>query len=337
MGYQNRMRGGGTGWPALCGLVGLLACGGDDGARADAGAWDPSAGGGTTSDDGATTGLVSTTSASPGDSSDAPADDDTMMPEPIADVPAVDDCPRVQVMVPVGEVLNVRPDPSTANAPIGSLPNNAIVSVLDEVDGESVDGETRWFHVQYLDLEGYISAVFATCTQEDAPELVPPDGFYLPLQCGVQATVTQGNNGATSHNGLHAYAFDFGLGLGTPLVAMADGIVSLIFDETGPGDPCYGGGGPECGPYGNLVIVLHGDGSTSLYKHLNEVHVTPGEFVPRGGILGLSGSTGYSTGRHAHVMRMENCGQFKCQSIPTQFVEAGVPVTGDVVTSANCP
>lgn len=65
--------------------------------------------------------------------------------------------------------------------------------------------------------------------------------------------------------------------------------------------------------------------------------VTPGEFVPRGSVIGLSGSTGYSTGRHAHVMRMENCGQLKCQSLPMEFVEAGVPVTGDLVTSENCP
>ena len=253
------------------------------------------------------------------------------------DLPPADDCPSVRVSVPAGDTLNVRADPSTANAPIGSLPNDAIVEKLAEVRGEPVDGEVLWFRVRYLDSEGYISAIFAECTLEDAPELYPPAGFYLPLECGTQVTVTQGNNGTLSHNGLHAYAFDFGVGLDTPLVAMADGIVSLTFDETMPGDPCYDGGGPECGPYGNLVILLHGDGSTSLYKHLNEVQVSIGEFVPQGSTVGLSGSTGYSTGRHAHVMRMEYCGELTCQSIPLEFVEAGVPVTGQVVTSENCP
>jgi murein DD-endopeptidase MepM/ murein hydrolase activator NlpD len=180
-----------------------------------------------------------------------------------------------------------------------------------------------------------VLGVFVECTLDEPPE--PPDGFYLPLPCGMQAVVTQGNMGELSHNGLHAYAFDFGVPLDTPLVAMAAGTVSLIFDETGPGDPCYNGGGPECGPYGNLVILLHGDGSTTLYKHLNAVQVAPGDVVERGAQIGLSGTSGYSTGRHAHIMRMENCGALTCQSIPMEFVEAGVPVTGATVTSQNCP
>jgi murein DD-endopeptidase MepM/ murein hydrolase activator NlpD len=265
---------------------------------------------------------------------DAPDPDDTAAPP---DVPPVDDCPRVRVVTEAGEVLNVRPDPSTANETIGTLPNNAIVEVIDEVQGEAVEGNTLWFHIAYLDGDGYVSGVFAECTLDDAPELLPPDGFWLPLECGMQSTVTQGNMGELSHNGLHAYAFDFGVPLDTPLVAMADGIVSLTFAETEPGEPCYGGGGPECGPFGNLVILLHGDGSTSLYKHLNAVQVGIGEFVPRGLPVGLSGSTGYSTGRHAHIMRMENCGELTCQSISLEFVEAGVPVTGTPVTSENCP
>lgn len=69
----------------------------------------------------------------------------------------------------------------------------------------------------------------------------------------------------------------------------------------------------------------------------NEVQVSIGEFVPQGSTVGLSGSAGYSTGRHAHVMRMAYCGELTCQSIPLAFVEAGVPVTGQVVTSENCP
>jgi hypothetical protein len=310
----------------------LLACGAEGGARGTA-AWDESTAGSVTGE--STTSSAAAESTTGSTTSTDALDDAESDGAPMPDLPVVDDCPRVRVMVPPDEPLNVRPDPSTSNPPIGSLQNGTMVTVIDEVQGEAIEGNTLWFDIEYLDTHGYVSAVFAACTLDEPPE--PPDGYYLPLPCGMQSTITQGNMGKTSHNGLHAYAFDLGIPLDTPLVAMADGTVSLTYAQTVPGDPCYGGGGPECGPYGNLVILLHGDGTTTLYKHLNEVQVNIGDVVPRGQSIGLSGSTGYSTGRHAHVMRMENCGELTCQSIPLEFVDAGVPVTGDVVVSQNCP
>jgi murein DD-endopeptidase MepM/ murein hydrolase activator NlpD len=247
------------------------------------------------------------------------------------------DCPRIRVIVGSGEVLNVRPTASTVEEPIGSLPNNSIVDVIEEVTGEVIDGTDVWFHITTDTLDGYVFGGFVECTLEEPPELMPPDGFWLPLECGMSANISQGNDGDVSHQGNAFYAFDFALGLNTPLVAIADGIVVHTYAETMPGDPCYAGGGPDCFMYGNLVTLLHGDGSTSLYKHLNEVHVADGELVLRGFPVGLSGSTGYSTGPHAHVARQEDCGEANCQSIPLEFVDAGVPVTGETVTSENCP
>jgi murein DD-endopeptidase MepM/ murein hydrolase activator NlpD len=245
----------------------------------------------------------------------------------------LDECPRLRVMVAPDPSLNVRPDPSTAQPPVASLPHGAIVDTVAAVQGESIEGDTLWYQIAAP--AGYVSGVFVECTQDLPPP--PPEGFYLPVACGMQVKCTQGNNGATSHSGVTKYAFDFGVGLNTPVHASAAGTVTNIYDETGPGDACYNGGGPECGPFGNLVIVAHGDGSTTLYKHLNEVHVTLGQQVPRGHVVGLSGSTGYSTGPHIHSMRMENCGANNCQSIPMEYADAGVPVTGQTVTSQNCP
>ncbi|MCX4240943.1 M23 family metallopeptidase [Paraliomyxa miuraensis] len=303
-------------------------------------AYNPELGPASTSDDTAGSGSeVSTSLADTGASDDAESTGSTGLP-PLDDTGTTgepNDCPRVRVMVASGEVLNVRPTPSTAQAPIGTLPNNAIVDVIEEVEGEEIDGITLWFHIATDSLDGYVFGGFAECTFEEPPELLPPDGFWLPLECGMSATISQGNDGGVSHQGNAYYAFDFAIGLNTPLVAIADGVVLHTFAETGPGDPCYAGGGPECFAYGNLVVLLHGDGSTSLYKHLNEVLVADGELVPRGYPVGLSGSTGYSTGRHAHVARQEDCGAPNCQSIPLEFVDAGVPVTGQQVTSQNCP
>jgi hypothetical protein len=255
-------------------------------------------------------------------------------------LPLPPDCPRVQVTVMPGNTLNIRPTPSTAGAPLGKLAAGEIVDALALVHGELVDGSDLWFEIATPDITGFVLAAYVQCTTEEPPVLEPPAGFWLPLECGKSAKISQGNFGDFSHQGKAAYAFDFAIPVGTPMVAMADGQVLHTYADTMPGDPCYDGGGPECFPYANLVVLLHGDGTTTLYKHLSEVHVDLGAFVPRGEVVGLSGSTGYSTGPHAHTMRMEDCGATNCQSIPLQFVDVpgdGVPDTDQTVTSMNCP
>lgn len=271
------------------------------------------------------------------DDTDAGAETDT---DTDADSTGVDNgCPRVQIDVGQDATLNVRPDPSTQAPPVGSLADGTIVDVLDEVAGEDVDGNDLWYEIETGQLTGYVSAVFAVCTADDPPDL-DPTAYYLPLPCGMSSTITQGNNGGTSHTGTSAFAFDFSVPLGTPLVAIAAGTVTLTFDETGPGDPCYDGGDASCANFANYVVLQHADASQSTYWHLNQVDVSVGDMVGVGEPVGLSGSTGWSTGRHAHVMRMENCGGGFCQSIPLAFNDVpgdGVPVTGDGVTSGNCP
>ena len=245
------------------------------------------------------------------------------------------DCPRVRVMVPPGQVLNVRPDPSTAMEPVGSLANGALADVVTFVQGEAIDGNSEWVQIATQTVAGYVWSGFVQCTLDEPSA----DGFYLPLECGFTATVSQGNFSDFSHQGEAAYAFDFSLGSGTPLVAIADGTVSHLYDGTKPGDPCYNGGGMECIYSANYVTVLHDDGTSSAYAHLSEVLVTLGQFVKRGTAVGRSGSSGWSTGRHAHVARQAVCEFGLCQSIAVSFVDVpgdGVPVTGQVVTSGNC-
>lgn len=52
--------------------------------------------------------------------------------------------------------------------------------------------------------------------------------------------------------------------------------------------------------YGKHIIIDHGDNITSLYGHLSKIFVYPGEEVKSGDIIGLEGSTGWSTGPHLH-------------------------------------
>ena len=250
-------------------------------------------------------------------------------------------CPRVVVRVAAGNTLNVREAATSASAMVGSLRDAQIVRVVERTTGESVMGNAEWFLVEAGGLRGYISGAFAECTTDAIPMLMPPSAYYLPLVCGQSARISQGNNGTTSHSGRSRFAFDFAIALNTPMVAMADAIVDEVFAETGPGDACYNGGGEDCFRFANYVALRHGDGTGSIYKHLNRVDVRVGDFVPAGSTIGLSGSTGYSTGPHAHVMRQELCGEpLRCESVAIAFADVpgdGVPARGDTVTSGNCP
>ncbi len=262
-------------------------------------------------------------------SEDLTTSDDTTSGGPPAD------CPRVRVLTP-GDVLNVRPEPSTAMEPVGTLANGTIVDVVEVVQGEVLEGNGTWYHVANDSVMGFVWGGLVECTLDE-----PFEGeFFLPLECGKQATISQGNNGDFSHQGNSLYAFDFSLGSGTPMVAVADGTVLAVYGGTMPGDPCYDGGGQECSNAANYVVLLHGDGTQSIYAHLSEPKVAKDQFVGRGTVVGLSGSTGWSTGPHAHVAREEGCGNPWCQSIEMKFADVGgdgIPNTGEVVVSGNCP
>lgn len=51
---------------------------------------------------------------------------------------------------------------------------------------------------------------------------------------------------------------------------------------------------------GNYVVVSHGSGNTTTYQHLSKRSVEVGQFVAQGQVVGVSGSTGVSSGPHLH-------------------------------------
>lgn len=56
----------------------------------------------------------------------------------------------------------------------------------------------------------------------------------------------------------------------------------------------------ELGIYGNCVVVDHGYGLQTIYGHMSQIDVKPGDLVTKGQIMGKSGSTGLAGGDHIH-------------------------------------
>jgi murein DD-endopeptidase MepM/ murein hydrolase activator NlpD len=187
------------------------------------------------------------------------------------------------------------------------------------------------------------------------PALLPaadPDAYRLPWSCGETYGVTQGNHGDIcgvlgDHVGVQEYAWDFGLPKGTPVRAARAGVVTLAATLSPPGSPCFDGcpyafGSADqvaccalCLYSANRVNVRHDDGAISTYAHLALVGVREGQRVAAGDVLGLSGTSGCSTGPHLHFQVMAGCDEGYCQSLPLTFDEAGIPACGDQVMSQN--
>lgn len=58
--------------------------------------------------------------------------------------------------------------------------------------------------------------------------------------------------------------------------------------------------------YGNYVVISHGKGNTTLYAHMSSRSVSEGQTVSQGQVIGISGSTGISSGPHIHYEITEN-------------------------------
>ena len=256
-------------------------------------------------------------------------------------------CRRMRVVNTAAEGLNVRPDPSTAQAALTIWFDGTEAEVLAEVQGQDVDGNTLWYEVEREGVHGFVSTIWAECIERGAPPAPPPapglrdDVFLLPFACGQTRVVTQGNASGRGHDAAAAHAFDFDLPLGAPLRAMKPGQVLYTRDTTHAGDPCWSGGGQACADAANFVVLGHADGARTRYAHLGRVLVTVGQHVAQGDAVGEVGGTGWSAGPHAHVARTEACNVPDCNSLSLVFADVpgdGVPDEGERVTSENgCP
>ena len=120
-------------------------------------------------------------------------------------------------------------------------------------------------------------------TYSGAPRAVAPylqdlSGYFIRPTAGY---VSQGLHGGN--------AVDIAGGCWQPIYAAASGNISIAI-----------GNGRWNGGFGNYVKIAHSNGTGTLYAHMIQVSVAPGQYVVQGQIIGYTGSTGRSSGCHLH-------------------------------------
>jgi murein DD-endopeptidase MepM/ murein hydrolase activator NlpD len=118
-------------------------------------------------------------------------------------------------------------------------------------------------------------------TPATATANIVKDYFIKPVSFPGTCRMSQGKH--------DRYAVDLACPMGTSIKAAASGTV--IFAKYG-----YNGG------FGNLIIIKHGNGTTTFYAHIKPegIAVAQGQSVSQGDTIGYVGSTGRSTGPHVH-------------------------------------
>lgn len=155
------------------------------------------------------------------------------------------------------------------------------------VDLQKLQGDLLKKAGKNIDLEvATKDGVFPLPLPSDATRVTSNYGFR-PTPAG---TIDYGGRGGYIHAGI-----DFGAACGTPVYAVADGVVWMA----GPSGTAGNAVGINHGLVGNVAFATR-------YHHFSKVSVSVGDKVRKGEVIGYSGTTGNSTGCHLHFETLVN-------------------------------
>jgi len=155
---------------------------------------------------------------------------------------------------------------------------DAKAGVLAEATGarKAYEAQARELQADSARLAAAIAGAGSVAAQGTGQLMWPVSG---PVTCGFGWRVHPIFHTREFHTGI-----DIGVGAGTPIHAADAGTVIIAAVEGG---------------YGNVIVIDHGGGLSTLYAHQSSFAVTGGQ-VDKGQVIGYVGSTGFSTGPHLH-------------------------------------
>lgn len=175
---------------------------------------------------------------------------------------------------------------SEANALIQQLTDNEseTEAVLADLEAQQ---DALWAEAQRLSDQLVAQQAAAGQSTESNPGgyIWPVDSRYITSTVGGRES--PGGIGSTNHKGT-----DIGrVGYTSPVYASKSGTVIVAQYSSS---------------YGNYVVISHGSGNTTLYAHMSSIKTSVGSYVNQGDVIGITGSTGNSTGPHLHFEVTEN-------------------------------
>jgi murein DD-endopeptidase MepM/ murein hydrolase activator NlpD len=197
------------------------------------------------------------------------------------------------------------------------LPIDGALRVVQQ--GDTLENIARVFHGQVEDIVSFPSNELDPSDPqlEIGQNLIIPDGWRDPVTWQLPIITRSGRGYSSSEpgacpgpfsgpTGTYTFAWpannhylsgtdylpvghpglDIAAGMGAPIYASDTGVIVFA--------------GWSTRGYGNLIIVDHGNSWQTAYAHLSQINVACGQGVFQGNLIGLSGSTGNSSGAHLH-------------------------------------
>jgi murein DD-endopeptidase MepM/ murein hydrolase activator NlpD len=177
----------------------------------------------------------------------------------------------------VSALYGLKAQPTLVNATSDQIQDAEVSSSLDQLHALRTSALTG------ATMVGLTMGLTRNVTTADwikansAPNLWPVEG---QVTGSFGERIDPFNGEGAFHSGV-----DIGSSYGHPIVAPADGVVTVT--ET-------------MGGYGKTIMIDHGSGISTRYGHLSGFAVTAGQHVQRGDIIGYVGESGRSTGPHLH-------------------------------------
>lgn len=172
-------------------------------------------------------------------------------------------------------------------------------------DGDTIQSIAKKYKTEAQKIANFPFNDFAdlsTFTLNVGDTLIVPDGVMPqapaiaikpPILTGGSGQFQWPTNGSISQYPVwYHLALDIANHSGPAILAAESGTVTLVQHLR------YG--------YGQHTIISHGNALSTLYGHMSEIYVKPGDAVGRGQVIGRMGSTGRSTGTHLHFEVRKN-------------------------------